>query len=265
MNSSDVYAEAYDAISSGVADSFTGNTIPTHTTLDPVNGDAYSKNAIDWYVSGGRTILSLGMDHQRTGAQYSYASSYAILKFTANSNEPFDLSGYYDVSDVGANGEVIVNVKLTDLTSSAILFFNKQYSKSTPNEQFVLGGTGGDFSNTLTGGLTGNLIAGHNYVLDAYGQIQAYSAADSGATVLGNFTLAIGTPSGDFNDNGIRDAADFVVWRKNSYSADYYNLWRAQFGESVAGRGTLIPEPSSGMLCLAAIFATLMPRRRCRS
>src|SRR5687767_7727150 len=82
MNSSNVYAEAYDAISSGVANSYMGSAIPTHTTLDSVNGDAYSKNDIDWHVSGGQIILSLGMDHQRTGAQYSYASSYAILNFT---------------------------------------------------------------------------------------------------------------------------------------------------------------------------------------
>ena len=179
MNSSNVYAEAYDAISSGVANSFTGSTIPTHTTLDPVNGDAYSKNTIDWYVSGSQTNLSLGVDHRRTGTQYSYASSYAILNFTANSNEPYELSGYYDVSDVGANGEVNLNVQLIDVTSNVKPFVNVQYSKSTPNEQFVLGSAGGDFFNTLAGGLTGNLIAGHNYQLNAYGHIQAYAAADS--------------------------------------------------------------------------------------
>ena len=192
MNSSNVYAEAYDAVSSGVADSFSGSTIPTHTTLNPVNGDAYSKNAIDWYESGGQTILSLGMEHKRTGTQYSYASSYAILNFIANSNEPYELSGYYDVSDVGANGEVNLTAQLIDLTSNANLFFNVQYSKSTPNEQFVPGGTGGDFSNTLIGSLTGNLIAGHIYQLNTYGHIQAYIATDSGASALGNFTLKIG-------------------------------------------------------------------------
>ena len=46
MSTSNVYAEAYDAISNGNAIVFTGSAIPTHTTLDPVNGDAYSKNAI---------------------------------------------------------------------------------------------------------------------------------------------------------------------------------------------------------------------------
>jgi len=193
MSSSNVYAEAYDAISSGNAIVFTGSAIPTHTTLDPVNGDAYSKNAINWYESGSQTILSLGVDHRRTGTQYSYASSYAVLKFTANSNDPYEMSGWYDVSDVGANGEVNLDVQLVDLTSNVKPFDNRQYSKFTLNEQFLLGSTGGDFFNTLAGGMTGSLIAGHNYQLNAYVQIQAYAAADSGASSSGNFTLKIGT------------------------------------------------------------------------
>jgi hypothetical protein len=218
MYSSNVYAEAYDAISSGVSNSYTGSAIPTHTTLDRVNGEAYSKNAIDWYVSAGQTILSLGTNHQRTGTQFSYASSYAILSFTSDSNEPYELTGSYNVADVGANGEVNVNVKLIDLTLNTNLFFNVQYSKSTQNEQFVLGNSGGDFSNTLVGGLTGNLIAGHNYQLNAYGQIQAYAGTDSGASAFGNFTLKIGTVAvpepASLPTLGVALAATLVVHRR---------------------------------------------------
>ena len=54
---------------------------------------------------------------------------------------------------------------------------------------------------------------------------------------------------GDYNQNGIVDAADYVVWRKN-FSGDQtkYNTWRTNFGASLGpGSGAAIPsaEPLS--------------------
>ena len=86
--------------------------------------------------------------------------------------------------------------------------------------------------------------------------------------------------SGDFNDDGMVDAADFVVWRKNEggttpmpndddlgtpIGAEHYNLWLAHFGETETpgiGAGGAIPEPDS--LVLAAVglmlFGTCLSR-----
>jgi hypothetical protein len=59
---------------------------------------------------------------------------------------------------------------------------------------------------------------------------------------------------GDYNDDGVVDAADYVVWRKNDGSQAGYDLWRTNFGRT-AGSGTLlatevVPEPSGGSLSL---------------
>jgi hypothetical protein len=85
---------------------------------------------------------------------------------------------------------------------------------------------------------------------------------------------------GDYNDDDKVDAADYATWRKNegapagtlpndidggTIGQPQYNTWRAYFGEPTAGSAASIPEPSSGLLCLAAIFATLMLRSRSRS
>ena len=43
---------------------------------------------------------------------------------------------------------------------------------------------------------------------------------------------------GDFNGNGIVDAADYVIWRKGLgtiYTQADYNVWRNQFGKSAGG------------------------------
>jgi hypothetical protein len=83
----------------------------------------------------------------------------------------------------------------------------------------------------------------------------------------------IGTPAdadtGDFNEDGIVDAADYVVWRKGlgtTYTQDDFNVWRANFGETVGSGATTsstIPEPATWFLSISIAFIgmTLRPRR----
>jgi hypothetical protein len=68
--------------------------------------------------------------------------------------------------------------------------------------------------------------------------------------------------AGDYNNNGVVDAADYVVWRKGlgtTYTQNDYNIWRGNFGET-AGMGSgsagnlpsqsAVPEPVSALLLL---------------
>jgi hypothetical protein len=93
---------------------------------------------------------------------------------------------------------------------------------------------------------------------------------------------------GDYNNNGVVDAGDYVVWRKHAgqtsptYSlpndggtspgvvdlADY-NYWRSRFGAasgSGSGSGSLsgggVPEPATWTLGLAVCFGAALVRRR---
>ena len=59
---------------------------------------------------------------------------------------------------------------------------------------------------------------------------------------------------GDFNWDGIVDAADYVIWRKEYSSVDF-NEWRGNFGES-AGMGAAAPVPEPGLL--ASIAASVI-------
>jgi T5SS/PEP-CTERM-associated repeat protein len=68
--------------------------------------------------------------------------------------------------------------------------------------------------------------------------------------------------AGDFNLNGIVDAADYVVWRKTDGTLVGYNAWRAHFGQP-AGSGTAlsfseplsaaVPEPANLVLLIFAM------------
>jgi hypothetical protein len=90
--------------------------------------------------------------------------------------------------------------------------------------------------------------------------------------------------SGDYNHNGVVDAADYVVWRKlqgqsgiglaadgngnGAIDIGDYDIWRAHFGQ-IAGSGssattlTSVPEPAAFAI-LSPVYAFLLVRRRRR-
>ena len=103
------------------------------------------------------------------------------------------------------------------------------------------------------------------------------NSAMSGAALDDLFTIL----PGDYNGDGVVDAADYTVWRNamgtNNLAADGnndgvidlddYNIWKTNFGQSLVGSGgladTMVPEPSSLALvgCVIA-FSRLCVRAR---
>jgi len=99
---------------------------------------------------------------------------------------------------------------------------------------------------------------------------------------------------GDYNHNGVVDAADYVVWRNemslspaakyNAYSVAFlgadgnssnkvdaadFTYWRSQFGKTFAGAGSgsefspaAVPEPPAFLLLTYSVLFFVVPRRR---
>jgi hypothetical protein len=106
-------------------------------------------------------------------------------------------------------------------------------------------------------------------------------ATDGMATYLTVIEEAVVGLSGDFNSDGIVDAADYTVWRDHLGEADEtnlghngdggdvsaadYELWVAHFGESNPGGGAVagqVPEPGVLWLLLTAGAGTAIGRGR---
>jgi hypothetical protein len=74
---------------------------------------------------------------------------------------------------------------------------------------------------------------------------------------------------GDFNNDGVVDTADYIVWRKNGGTQQGYITWRAHFGaalgsgSSAAGPAADVPEPANMVLAAIGLsFIRLVNRRR---
>lgn len=90
----------------------------------------------------------------------------------------------------------------------------------------------------------------------------------------------IATP-GDYNDDGVVDAADYVVWRKflnspgvdlpnegaseGSVASDDYDVWRANYGAGSGGHGSdaVVPEPCLAIMVQSGLllFGVVTSRR----
>jgi hypothetical protein len=74
---------------------------------------------------------------------------------------------------------------------------------------------------------------------------------------------------GDYNNNGVVDAADYVAWRNGLgqiYDQNDYDVWRTHFGETVSsGSGAIansaVPEPSTLIVLLIGMLVTSNMRR----
>ncbi len=91
--------------------------------------------------------------------------------------------------------------------------------------------------------------------LDAF--VMGLQFAEAGfASLVATPTLYI--PPGDFNNNGVGDAADYILWRKSSGQSQEYETWRANFGPPSIGSGTSlseVPEPTAiALLSFAVAF-----------
>lgn len=191
---------------SGSSGDFSGSTaIPTTETLTATSGNSSNITNIIYSGDVGSATFSVDMSHSidntdglSTFGLLDYAQTVNnFFEFTANIDAIYSVSGFYNM--LGPAGTTtFLDVLLEDKTTGTSLFQDLTESNSTENESFVLGNIGdGDSSNTNSGFLTGNLIAGHEYKflfkslirsLDGNGQESLVAA-----TGTGNVTLNIAT------------------------------------------------------------------------
>lgn len=198
---------------------------------------------------------------------------------------------------------------IADVASAPITISGNQFDLSTTNLTFTSGDiayrANADIADSATIVGEGNTLAGNGTLglLSQGGSVYetltipidaSFSFGDASATINLNLDgqivakYLIPASNGDYNKNGIVDAADYVVWRDTSgqsgvgLAADGngdgqvtpadYTLWRSKFGQN-AGSGAggelsmegAVPEPGCALLLLTAVAAGVLRCGRSRA
>lgn len=189
---------------SGDGSSFTGTSIPVNQTLTASAGNSHNTTNINYSGDASSAIFSVDMSSSidnTNGTGFDYALTYEhTLVLTADANTTFSISGFNDMTGLAA---IYMDVTFYDLTDNAQLFRENEFSLATTDELFSLNGVAdGDNFNNISGSLTGNLIAGHDYRFYFSSYIQDYMNDYDGsggyvrniaAIAESNVTLSIGT------------------------------------------------------------------------
>jgi len=123
---------------------FTGTAIPTSHTQEATLGAYYSQVDIAYSGSGDQVTFANTLDQKRDGSYHSFSDYEGVMRFTVDTTTTYDLSGVFSAIDVASAGQVFFGASLRDLTSGGTLVYASQWSETTPDEFFTLGGGGGD-------------------------------------------------------------------------------------------------------------------------
>lgn len=208
----------------------------------------------------------------------------------------YDLGNPHDLNEIrvftgnnGQDGRIFSTTAVwtsTDGVSYSLLGYFQSDPSGTQNNSSTPGGPNGstlvrifrDDAEPLATGVTHlrfDLYAASEInsgiMSDPFDGVNSFTGIDDGLAAAYVSPLVreidvFGTLSmipGDFNSDGVVDAADYVVWRKTDGSQAGFNSWRTHFGASISSgvartTAASVPEPCVGpLILLAASIACL--------
>jgi hypothetical protein len=209
-----------------------------------------------------------------SGSFYAAGSGFSITKLQNHVN---DTDGQFGDAD---NVDWTAATTLGGVNYPSGLIFVNEDSGTSNGETWMMTPTGSGLTKIADTAPTDSLTTETSGILDISklvgfkpGSILITSnqGTAASASVLINPNAALW---GDFNSDGVVDAADYVVWRKGlgtTYTQGDYDIWLAQFGQtpgsalaSAAVNAATIPEPTT-LLSLLIVTAALCTFARPRS
>jgi hypothetical protein len=206
-------------------------------------------------------------------AASAFTTGNTIQLFGSDGTERFALftNNQYNSNNWTSTGAVNTGIPAANA-------FHIAFTLATTNTyNLVLSPVGGGsslFSQTgaVLDGTAGSAI--QSFRISAYGT--GSSSNGSKELFFDNLSVTSTAITGDYNNNGNVDAADYVVWRRslgaigsglpadgngnNTVDAGDYTVWRSHFGAASgsASAAVNVPEPSSEFLSIASASLVLV-------
>lgn len=221
-------------------------------------GDIYEIDATSMNASFIRTQSTPGIGGNTTSLAYNPEISpyvYAMYGGFYDNDPPLEdlTANILYVLDPSNNYSLVHDI---DLTTSLGTATSREIALDADGNLFI-SGYGGAISYVSAA----DLAAGtdNSSVLWYLSSVNAsFNGIDIG---LGDVVPGL---EGDYNENGVVDAADYVLWRKNpsAYGGPGgYTIWKTNFGDTASpGGGGAVPEPAS--LALVALGCVALAFRR---
>ena len=254
-----------------------GSKLMLPTSDDEVDTPTSSLN----FTTAGELLAGAFQDASGAGGGIAISNS-SVSAFPGYLVEPLPVIN-------GATGLMIHDgyIYVSGMFSSNI----RRFALSDGQMDHSWGITGVAFPQDLAEAPDGNgFLAGILGFVNGEGNISRYAfdgtflntfavPSEDGFTEVTAFVVVPTPVIGDFNNDGLVDAGDYVVWRKASptdslpnddtpgaVDASDYSDWRTNFGKSeLASSAALgadpVPEPAGVMMLLIAILARSMVRR----
>jgi hypothetical protein len=265
-------------VTASAASDFDQEWVNIANRFDPNGLNYFGNIALDWWFydptgpgnsnyrdyaalgnyAGASTASSSFLDYPTSDSNLNHTTVYQRLSLGASNPAGFNNTNY-QARVVGA----------TDGTASGNWFNVGTRSIGWHEGKIQLGAPNGA-STTASFYIDGVDVLDHAVMTS--GGVNVIELNAGFGTTSANFDdLTFSTTSGlsgDFNNDGRVDAADYVVWRQglgSSFTQSDYDVWRANFGQpSGSGSGALanaaIPEPASVLLLPMGVLAICFRR-----
>jgi hypothetical protein len=223
-------------------------------------------------------VLANGLDSDLAGVRSSRLQLVLNEAPSVNGSGVPENLGLIDV-DFGDSGFGIITAPGGSPGSLGVTFSHVDDPNDPLNQGDVVSANFGNTQYNWTISYSGNITWS-----DADNRVVNTVTGSGGVdlVLVGQGSIVLPGITGDYNDDGVVDAADYITWRKNAGTTNtlpndpaggtigttQYNNWRANFGMSAgAGAGsspaqTAVPEPSTVIFALAALIVASLIRRR---
>lgn len=284
------FIRAYDVASaaySGVADGAVTSADPNGTTKGVSIFEFHYENGGIRPIQVGRNLsINNGIDGSGTTPTMGTRSSRLDIKLDSAPTVTGGIPNNIGLFDVDFDQTDLATGTITgtgDVDGDGI--FNDDRVFSNANAVNPLAVSAAYFQDSIVSATFGSTK--YNWKISYTGNIVWSDAGNSvvdtisgtGGTdivLIGLSTESQGVP-GDYNNNGVVDAADYVLWRNGgplqnevdtpgTVNGADYTAWRARFGNTSGAGAALgaaaVPEPGACLLALGSVIAVAAGRRR---